>query len=60
MCNNYNPLPSRLEVLEFIIPFEFGLMKNAKSEAQLRFLINAQRAHLNEYKNITGKSYSSN
>lgn len=57
---NYIQLPTRLQVLEFIIPYEFGMIKNAKSNEQLNFLVKAQRQHLKEYKNVTGKNYKNN
>ena len=60
MNNNYVLLPTRLEVLEVIIPLEFELMKNAKSEQQLRFLVDAQKKHFHEYKQITGKTFKHN
>lgn len=57
---NYIQLPTRLQVLEFIIPYEFDMIKNAKSTDQLNFLVKAQRQHLQEYKNLTGKTYKNN
>lgn len=54
---NYIQLPTRLQVIEFIIPFEFDLIQNAKSESQLRFLVKSQMQHLFEYKRLTGKNY---
>lgn len=53
----YLPLPTRLQVLEVIIPLEFDLIQNAKSESQLNFLVKSQRQHLFEYKRLTGKNY---
>lgn len=51
------PLPTRLQVLEFIIPYELNMMQNPKNESHLRFLKKSHRQHLLEYKNITGKNF---